>query len=173
MDMLSWEGVLQWRKGGFPPWWKHWCLSCSRPFQCILVINRFDVLIALKLRLRFYRSAATRNRNVTGREIKKFIKALSLKEKQHLSTWLSQQIQQEEAQAAAEPTKNKNRELLERQKIGNIIYQLELVKCGKEGCKCRRGELHGPYWYAYQRQGKKFKSSYIGKTFKLPPETKL
>jgi hypothetical protein len=22
-----------------------------------------------------------------------------------------------------------------------------MVKCGKKGCKCSRGELHGPYYY--------------------------
>lgn len=25
--------------------------------------------------------------------------------------------------------------------------QTQMVKCGKAGCKCNRGELHGPYFY--------------------------
>lgn len=27
--------------------------------------------------------------------------------------------------------------------------QHERIKCGKPGCKCTEGELHGPYWYHY------------------------
>ena len=28
----------------------------------------------------------------------------------------------------------------------------EHVRCGKAGCKCRRGEKHGPYWYLHFRR---------------------
>jgi len=34
------------------------------------------------------------------------------------------------------------------------------VKCGKEACtKCP----HGPYWYAYWREGGRRRSRYVGK----------
>lgn len=48
-------------------------------------------------------------------------------------------------------------------------YQLEFVKCGKERCKtCREGKGHGPYWYAYRKEGEKTKKRYIGR--QLPKE---
>jgi hypothetical protein len=45
----------------------------------------------------------------------------------------------------------------------NKIYRLEAVRCGKQGCKCSKGELHGPYWYAYWSDGGMTKSEYVGK----------
>ncbi len=47
---------------------------------------------------------------------------------------------------------------------GPVTYRLESVRCGKPGCtKCP----HGPYWYAYYREGGKVRSRYIGP--ELPP----
>src|SRR5579884_4194597 len=46
----------------------------------------------------------------------------------------------------------------------NITYQLQFRKCGKPSCgACKRGPGHGPYWYAYWREGNKLRSGYIGK----------
>ncbi len=44
-------------------------------------------------------------------------------------------------------------------------YQLEYKRCGKPTCCCAHGggEGHGPYWYAYWREGGKPRSRYIGK----------
>jgi hypothetical protein len=55
------------------------------------------------------------------------------------------------------------REVVERNRVGNITYQLERVKCGKGNCKCASGELHGPYWYGYYSKDGKTVSVYIGK----------
>ncbi len=57
------------------------------------------------------------------------------------------------------------REVVETQPLGDRLYQLERVRCGKVGCKCAgaQGELHGPYWYAYWREDGKLKSRYVGK----------
>lgn len=41
--------------------------------------------------------------------------------------------------------------------VERITLQLEYVDCGK----CPRA--HGPYWYAYQRQGGTLRKAYIGK----------
>jgi hypothetical protein len=48
-------------------------------------------------------------------------------------------------------------------------FRSEWVKCGKPGCgSCP----HGPYWYAYWREGKKTRKRYIGKERPpVPPET--
>lgn len=51
-------------------------------------------------------------------------------------------------------------------KPGKVSYRLEPVRCGKPGCKkCP----HGPYWYAYWREGGRVRSRYIGR--RLPGET--
>lgn len=42
-----------------------------------------------------------------------------------------------------------------------VTYRQQPVKCGKAGCtRCP----HGPYWYAYWREGGRLRSRYIGKT---------
>src|SRR5216117_621055 len=46
----------------------------------------------------------------------------------------------------------------------HITYQLQFRKCGKPTCStCRDGQGHGPYWYAYWREGSRLRSGYIGK----------
>ena len=46
----------------------------------------------------------------------------------------------------------------------HITYQLQYRKCGKNSCDtCRDGHGHGPYWYAYWREGSRLRSGYIGK----------
>lgn len=43
-------------------------------------------------------------------------------------------------------------------------YQLRYVRCGRPNCRpCSIGFGHGPYWYAYQRQGGRVRSRYVGK----------
>ncbi len=42
----------------------------------------------------------------------------------------------------------------------SVTYRLEPVTCGKPGC---RRCPHGPYWYAYYREGGRLRSRYIGK----------
>lgn len=46
----------------------------------------------------------------------------------------------------------------------HITYQLQYRKCGKSTCgTCKMGPGHGPYWYAYWREGARLRSGYIGK----------
>jgi hypothetical protein len=48
----------------------------------------------------------------------------------------------------------------ERTQRGKITYRREHVSCGRSGCsRCP----HGPYWYAYWREGGRLRSRYIGK----------
>jgi hypothetical protein len=43
---------------------------------------------------------------------------------------------------------------------GRVTFRQEMVRCGKKGCgRCP----HGPYWYAYWREGGRVRSRYIGK----------
>lgn len=56
-------------------------------------------------------------------------------------------------------------QVVESRQVGNVTYQLELVRCGKASCrKCP----HGPYWYAYfwNENTRRTKSVYVGK---VPP----
>lgn len=48
----------------------------------------------------------------------------------------------------------------------SVVYQFELIRCGKVGCRCSvaaGNNRHGPYWFAYwnERTGRKRKR-YIG-----------
>ncbi|HLI87272.1 MAG TPA: DUF6788 family protein [Ktedonobacteraceae bacterium] len=46
----------------------------------------------------------------------------------------------------------------------HVTYQLQYRKCGKASCStCRSGQGHGPYWYAYWREGSRLRSGYVGK----------
>jgi hypothetical protein len=43
---------------------------------------------------------------------------------------------------------------------GTVTLRQEMVRCGKKGCtRCP----HGPYWYAYWREGGRTRSRYVGK----------
>ena len=54
----------------------------------------------------------------------------------------------------------------------HITYQLQYRKCGKASCStCRNGQGHGPYWYAYWREGSRLRSGYVGKVH--PNQQKL
>jgi hypothetical protein len=44
-----------------------------------------------------------------------------------------------------------------------VTYRQERVRCGKPGCKCARGELHGPYTYKYWREAGKLRKAYVPK----------
>lgn len=48
-----------------------------------------------------------------------------------------------------------------------VTYRLESVRCGKPNC---RSCPHGPYWYAYFREGSRLRSRYIGR--ELPADVK-
>jgi hypothetical protein len=35
------------------------------------------------------------------------------------------------------------------------------VRCGRPGCRCAQGRLHGPYFYRFYREGDKLRKQYI------------
>ena len=40
---------------------------------------------------------------------------------------------------------------------------IQYRKCGKPGCRCNAGALHGPYFFYFYREDGKLKKSYIRK----------
>lgn len=97
---------------------------------------------------------------------------LSLEQQRSLYAWLAEVIENTESleeEMAALPTKP-GRRVVETQRVGQVVYRRESVCCGKDNCKCASGELHGPYYYAYQRQQGRLKSWYVGK--QLPDKGK-
>ncbi|MGI9059574.1 MAG: DUF6788 family protein [Ktedonobacteraceae bacterium] len=55
---------------------------------------------------------------------------------------------------------------------GNITYHQQISYCGKPRCrKCRDGQGHGPYWYAYRTENGRTTRTYIGKN--LPAELQI
>jgi len=48
-------------------------------------------------------------------------------------------------------------------------FREERVKCGKASCRCRAGELHGPYTYKYWKEGGRLKKAYVGRGSPKPP----
>jgi hypothetical protein len=48
--------------------------------------------------------------------------------------------------------------------VTHPTYRQRFITCGKADCHtCTDGPGHGPYWYAYWREGTKVRSRYIGK----------
>lgn len=103
------------------------------------------------------------------REIKRSARALTTKELAVLDAWLHNLIGVRESKML-EQRASKDHGLLGPQRAARKSYRLQVVRCGKETCKCRKGSFHGPYWYVYWTKNGKTKSQYIGK--KLPKRCK-
>jgi len=99
------------------------------------------------------------------REIKRTLKAMTPKQLVELDSWLHNLIT---TKTAVSQHKSGKREVMKQYPEARRTYRLERVRCGKESCKCAKGALHGPYWYAYWSEGGKSKSEYVGKHL---PET--
>ena len=55
--------------------------------------------------------------------------------------------------------KNKTEDSLPKKMPGSVHAQY--VRCGKQTCKCARGELHGAYFYHFVRVGGRLKKRYL------------
>lgn len=95
--------------------------------------------------------------------LKRELKKLSVEELQELLAYIQTLL--EEHQEGFQPSKPEP-EVLQEIRRGKVVYRQQWVKCGKPGCKCAQGKLHGPYWYAYWWENGKTRSKYIGKSLK-------
>jgi hypothetical protein len=41
------------------------------------------------------------------------------------------------------------------------VVRPQMVRCGKQGCKCARGALHGPYFYRFWREAGRLRKQYV------------
>ena len=104
------------------------------------------------------------------RDIKESIGALPSRELARLDAWLHVLLKDRRSKKRVRGA-TKQHEVLQARHTAHKTYRLELVRCGKGGCRCVDGKLHGPYWYAYWSEGGKTKSQYVGK--RLPKGVKL
>jgi len=81
---------------------------------------------------------------------------LSAAELRRLDAWIHELLAALEAREGAQ--------VLEERRVGRKTYRLQRVRCGKAGCKCAKGQGHGPYWYAFWTAGGRTRSQYIGKS---------
>jgi hypothetical protein len=84
----------------------------------------------------------------------------------HLEVWIEEQIRVRAKGEAVKPKKSS--EVIEERHTGGYTYRLECVWCGKESCQCMDNTGHGPYSYAYRKEGRRTKSKYIDKKLKDP-----
>lgn len=96
-------------------------------------------------------------------QVKKDAGALSVAEIRRLDSFIHKLLERLEKE---QEKKRARREVVKVIEQGSWTYKLESVRCGKEGCKCGDGQLHGPYWYGYRKEGGRTVSKYIGKEFK-------
>lgn len=38
---------------------------------------------------------------------------------------------------------------------------VQWVRCGRAGCRCAQGQLHGPYYYRFWREGGRLRKEYV------------
>lgn len=103
-------------------------------------------------------------------QIKQAVRKLPLEQLRRLDELLHELIRKAEVSDRSERVPPR-KQVVEERIVENKTYRLEGIRCGKEKCKCARGQLHGPYWYSYMRIEGRVKSKYIGK--KLPREAEV
>lgn len=64
--------------------------------------------------------------------------------------------------AAEEIEVDEGEEIQDVEETGDGTVVIKKVSCGKENCKCQRGELHGPYKYVVRRKGDSLEWDYRG-----------
>lgn len=69
------------------------------------------------------------------------------------------ELEKIEGLRASLPSQHKDRHTMS----NKITYRQQYTRCGKERCrKCREGQGHGPYWYAYWSEKGRTVSKYVG-----------
>ena len=98
-------------------------------------------------------------------QLKRLIRRASPSQRKRLYEWLGE-LTRGEAESVPPDAPAARPDKLVEAAGGGRTYRQQGVRCGKKGCKCGGGKLHGPYWYAYWSEGGKTKSQYVGKKFR-------
>ena len=106
--------------------------------------------------------------NLTLRTAKWLISHWSLPQQRRLLTWLRAEVDAADATIEKSWSPPAAKAAVEQQRRGKSVFLLQGVKCGKAGCKCANGDLHGPYWYEYWREGGKVRKKYHGVKIRTP-----
>ncbi|MGH7174331.1 MAG: DUF6788 family protein [Gemmataceae bacterium] len=59
------------------------------------------------------------------------------------------------------PVQTKSAKTLPKMLPGAVCWQW--IRCGRTGCRCAKGKLHGPYAYRFYRQGNRLRKEYVRK----------
>ena len=100
--------------------------------------------------------------NLTLRAAKRLIGRWSLPQQRRLLAWLRAEVEAADVAIEKNWSPPSAGSAVEQQRQGKSVFLLQGVKCGKSGCKCAAGDLHGPYWYEYWREGSKVCKKYHG-----------
>ncbi|MBF2083062.1 DUF6788 family protein [Thermoleptolyngbya sp. C42_A2020_037] len=95
------------------------------------------------------------------------LEQLDLDQKRKIRDWLTGAIAAQESQMLLEVPQRSTVSVGDRRHYEGKTYQHEKRRCGKSACRCSEGNLstvgHGPYWYAYWKEGGRLRSQYVGK----------
>lgn len=87
---------------------------------------------------------------------------LTPRELLELQDWLVRELEEQARKAAVVP-KGRRAELVAAARASTRTLRAEFVTCGQSRCRCMKGgEPHGPYWYAYHRDGGRLRKEYVG-----------
>jgi hypothetical protein len=95
------------------------------------------------------------------------LEGLDIEQKREICDWLARAIATQESQMLLEVPSRSSIAVGDRRHYEGKTYQHEKRRCGKPACRCSEGNLskvgHGPYWYAYWKEGGRLRSQYVGK----------
>jgi len=79
-----------------------------------------------------------------------------------LQNWIDELLayRQDVAAEDIDVDEDESVETIEESSGGTVV--IKKVSCGKDNCKCQRGQLHGPYKYIVRRQGDSLEWDYKG-----------
>ena len=79
-----------------------------------------------------------------------------------LQDWIDELLSYRQDVAAEDIDVNDGESIqaVEESNDGTVV--IKKVSCGKDNCKCQRGELHGPYKYVVRRKGDRLEWDYKG-----------
>lgn len=79
-----------------------------------------------------------------------------------LQEWIEELLEYRRDVAAEDIDADDGESIETVEESGDGTVVIKRVTCGKDNCKCQRGELHGPYEYVVRRKGDRLEWEYKG-----------